>query len=37
VKAEQSAGHETYSITPRGMEVLHHLDSGLKMLFSALE
>jgi predicted transcriptional regulator len=37
VEAEQSEGHETYSITPKGMEVLHHLDSGLKMLFSVME
>jgi predicted transcriptional regulator len=37
VNVEQSEGHETYSITPKGMEVLHHLDSGLKMLFSAME
>jgi predicted transcriptional regulator len=36
-KVEQSEGHVIYSITPQGMEVLHHLDSGLKMLFSALE
>lgn len=37
VKVEPVEGHETYSTTPRGMEVLNHLDSGLKMLFSALE
>jgi predicted transcriptional regulator len=37
VKVEQSEGHEMYSVTPQGMEVLHHLDSGLRMLFSALE
>ncbi len=37
VKAESSEGHEKYSITQRGMEALNHLDSGLKMLFSALE
>jgi predicted transcriptional regulator len=36
-RVEQSEGHETYSVTPKGMEVLNHLDSGLKMLFSALE
>jgi predicted transcriptional regulator len=37
VKVEQSEGHETYSITPRGMEALNHLDPGLRMLFSALD
>ena len=37
VKVGTVDAHETYSITPRGMEVLNHLDSGLKMLFSALE
>ena len=37
VTAETVEGHETYSITPRGVEVLNYLDSGLKMLFSALE
>ncbi|HKT21247.1 MAG TPA: winged helix-turn-helix domain-containing protein [Nitrososphaerales archaeon] len=37
VKSEPAEGHETYSITPRGMEVLNYLDSGLRMLFTALE
>ena len=37
VKADASDGHERYSVTPKGMEVLGRLDSGLKMLFSALE
>lgn len=37
VKAETYEGHERYRLTPRGMEALNHLDSGLKMLFSALE
>lgn len=37
VLVEQSEGHERYAITPKGMEVLNHLDSSLKMLFSALE
>jgi predicted transcriptional regulator len=30
-------GHDSYSLTPRGMEALSHLDSGLKMLFPAFE
>lgn len=37
VVVETSDDHERYAITPRGMEALDHLDSGLKMLFSALE
>jgi predicted transcriptional regulator len=37
VRMEQSEGHERYSITPSGMEALSHLDSGLRLLFSALE
>jgi predicted transcriptional regulator len=37
IKADSSEGHDRYSITPRGMEVLDHLDSGLKMLFTSLE
>ena len=36
VKVGSAEGHEEYSITPKGMEALNHLDSGLKMLFSAL-
>jgi predicted transcriptional regulator len=37
IREESLEGHERYSITPRGMEALGHLDSGLKLLFSALE
>jgi predicted transcriptional regulator len=37
VKVETSDEHGRYAITPRGMDVLNHLDSGLKMLFPALE
>ena len=37
VKVEESEGHEMYSITQKGMEALDHLDSGLRMLFSALD
>lgn len=33
VKVESAEGHEMYSVTLKGMEVLNHLDSGLKMLF----
>ena len=33
VKGEAVEGHEVYSMTPRGMEALTHLDRGLKMLF----
>jgi predicted transcriptional regulator len=33
VKVESVEGHDMYSVTPKGMEVLDHLDSGLKMLF----
>ena len=36
VRVESSEGHERYSITPKGMEALNHLDSELKMLFQAL-
>jgi len=35
-KVESSEGHERYSITPKGMEALDHLDSGLKILFQVL-
>ena len=34
VWAVSADGHGRYYITPRGMEALNHLDSGLKMLFS---
>ena len=37
VKGDSAEGRERYSITPRGMDALDHLDSGLKLLFSALE
>ena len=37
VKAVPYDGHERYSVTPEGMEVLGRLDRGLKMLFPALE
>lgn len=37
VKVVESEGHEMRAITPQGMEALHHLDSVLKLLFSALE
>jgi len=33
---ESIEGHERYSITPKGMEALNHLDSGLKILFPVL-
>jgi predicted transcriptional regulator len=33
VRLEAVEGHEAYSITPRGMEALNHLDQGLRMLF----
>ena len=36
VKSESAEGHENYSVTPRGMDVLQHLDQGLRMLFPAL-
>jgi len=36
VKMESEEGHERYSLTPKGMEVLNHLDLGLKMLFPLL-
>ena len=36
VRMESVAGHETYSVTPRGMEVLDRLEPELKMLFPAL-
>lgn len=36
VNVGSAEGHENYSVTPRGMEVLHHLDQGLRMLFPAL-
>ena len=36
VKVESSDEHERYAITPHGMEALHHLDTVLKMLFSAM-
>ena len=35
-KVETTEGHERYSITPKGMEALNHLDSGLKILFPVL-
>jgi predicted transcriptional regulator len=35
-RVESTEGHEKYYITPRGMDALNHLDSGLKMLFQAL-
>jgi len=35
-RVESSEGHERYSITPKGMEALNHLDSGLKLLFQVL-
>lgn len=34
VKVEAAEGHDSFSITPRGMEALGHLDSALKLLFS---
>lgn len=37
VKAEPAQGHEMYAITPKEMEGLNHLDSGLRMLFPAFE
>ena len=37
VKAEPADGHERYSITPRGMDALAHLDEALKMLYPALK
>ena len=37
IKMEQREGHEVYSITTRGMDALSHLDSALKLLFSALQ
>lgn len=36
VGMEQLDGHDVYSVTPKGVELLHHLDLGLKMLFPAL-
>jgi len=36
-RVESAEGHERYSITPKGMEALNHLDSGLKMLFQVLK
>jgi predicted transcriptional regulator len=35
-RVESTEGHERYSITPKGMEALDHLDSGLKILFPVL-
>jgi len=35
-KVESLEGHERYSITPKGMDALNHLDSGLKILFHVL-
>ena len=35
-RMEKVEGRERYFITPRGMDALDHLDSGLKLLFSAL-
>ena len=37
VKVDPAEGHEVYSLTPRGMETLAHLDSGLKILFPLFE
>jgi predicted transcriptional regulator len=37
VRVEPADGHEMYSITLVGMDALNHLDSGLRMLFPALE
>jgi predicted transcriptional regulator len=37
VKTEPAQGHEMYAITPKGMEALNHLDSGLRMLFPSFE
>lgn len=37
MNAESTEGHEKYSVTPKGMEVLYQLDRGLKTLFPALE
>ena len=37
VNIVSAGGHDRYSVTPRGMEVLGHLDEGLKLLFPALE
>lgn len=37
VKVDSVEGHEVYSVTPRGMEVLGYLDSGLKILFPLFE
>jgi predicted transcriptional regulator len=37
VKLESAEGHENYSVTPRGMELLNLLDQGLRMLYPALE
>jgi len=36
-RVESTEGHERYSITPKGMEALSHLDSGLKILFPVSE
>ena len=36
VKVDSSEEHERYAITPQGMEALHHLDTGLRMLFPAM-
>ena len=37
VNAESVEGHGSYSLTPRGMDALRHLDEGLKMLYPALK
>ena len=36
IEVKQVDGHAVYSVTPKGLELLHHLDPGLRMLFPAL-
>ena len=37
VKVDSIDGHNLYSVTPKGMEVLNYLDSGLKLLYPAFK
>lgn len=36
IRVESMEGHDNYSVTPKGMDVLDLLDRGLGMLFPAL-